>query len=225
VRRGYLGVSVGPLSADGASFYGLPDSKGALVQRVDEDTPAAKAGVRQEDVILAVDGRPVSNSTELVSAISAKRPGDTVRLDVWRYDAQAKKGQKLAFNVTLAERRIGLEEEEGRAAPTPAPRETESETRLGITVRPVRPEMREPLEKRGIRGVLVTDVDPASNAYREGLRPGGVITDVNGKPTPTVAEFRSVVQGIKPGDVVRVIVRSQDGDQGLIFFRAPAAKK
>jgi S1-C subfamily serine protease len=85
--------------------------------------------------------------------------------------------------------------------------------------------MREPLEKRGIRGVLVTDVDPASNAYREGLRPGGVITDVNGKPTPTVAEFRSVVQGIKPGDVVRVIVRSQDGDQGLIFFRAPAAKK
>ncbi len=225
VRRGYLGVSVGPLSADGASFYGLPDNKGALVQRVDEDTPAAKAGVRQEDVILAVDGRSVSNSTELVSAISAKRPGDTVRLDVWRYDAQAKKGQKLAFNVTLAERRIGLEEEEGRAAPTPSPKEAESETSLGITVRPVRPEMREPLEKRGIRGVLVTDVDPASNAYREGLRPGGVITDVNGKPTPTVAEFRSVVQGIKPGDVVRVIVRSQDGDQGLIFFRAPAAKK
>ncbi len=226
VRRGYLGVSVGPLSADGASFNGLPDNKGAVVQRVDPDTPAAKAGVQQADVILAVDGRPVSNSTELVSAISAKRPGDSVRLDVWRYDTQAKTGQKLAFNVTLAERRIGLEEEEGRAAPTPAPRETESETSLGLTVRPVRPEMREPLEKRGIRGVLVTEVDPASNAYREGLRPGAVITDVNGKPTPTVADFRAVVQGIKPGDVVRVIVRTTDGgDQGLIFFRAPAAKR
>jgi serine protease Do len=226
VRRGYLGVSVGPLSADGASFNGLPDNKGAVVQRVDPDTPAAKAGVQQADVILAVDGRPVSNSTELVSAISAKRPGDSVRLEVWRYDTQAKTGQKLAFNVTLAERRIGLEEQEGRAAPTPAPRETESETSLGLTVRPVRPEMREPLEKRGIRGVLVTEVDPASNAYREGLRPGAVITDVNGKPTPSVADFRAVVQGIKPGDVVRVIVRTTDGgDQGLIFFRAPAAKK
>jgi len=225
VRRGYLGVSVGPLSADGASFYGLPDNKGALVQRVDADTPAAKAGVRQEDVILSVDGLPVSNSSELVNAISAKRPGDLVRLDVWRYDAQAKRGQKLVIDVTLAERRIGLDEEEGRSAPSQAPKEAESETSLGITVRPVRPEMRESLEKRGIRGVLVTAVDPTSNAYREGLQPGVVITDVNGKPTPTVADFRSVVQQIKPGDVVRVIVRTQDGDQALIFFRAPAAKK
>ena len=225
VRRGYLGVSVGPLSADGASFYGLPDNKGALVQRVDADTPAAKAGVRQEDVILSVDGRPVSNSSELVNAISAKRPGDLVRLDVWRYDAEAKRGQKLVIDVTLAERRIGLDEEEGRSAPSQAPKEAESETSLGITVRPVRPEMRESLEKRGIRGVLVTAVDPTSNAYREGLQPGVVITDVNGKPTPTVADFRNVVREVKPGDVVRVIVRSQDGDQALIFFRAPAAKK
>ena len=225
VRRGYLGVSVGPLSADGASFYGLPDNKGALVQRVDADTPAAKAGVRQEDVILSVDGRPVSNSSELVNAISAKRPGDLVRLDVWRYDAQSKRGQKLVIDVTLAERRIGLDEEEGRSAPSQAPKEAESETSLGITVRPVRPEMRESLEKRGIRGVLVTAVDPTSNAYREGLQPGVVITDVNGKPTPTVADFRNVVREVKPGDVVRVIVRSQDGDQALIFFRAPAAKK
>ena len=225
VRRGYLGVSVGPLSADGASFYGLPDNKGALVQRVDADTPAAKAGVRQEDVILSVDGRPVSNSSELVNAISAKRPGDLVRLDVWRYDAQTKRGQKLVIDVTLAERRIGLDEEEGRSAPSQAPKEAESETSLGITVRPVRPEMRESLEKRGIRGVLVTAVDPTSNAYREGLQPGVVITDVNGKPTPTVADFRNVVREVKPGDVVRVIVRSQDGDQALIFFRAPAAKK
>ncbi|MCU0252929.1 MAG: Do family serine endopeptidase [Acidobacteria bacterium] len=226
VRRGYLGVSVGVLSADAASFYGLPNNKGALVQRVDEDTPAAKAGVKQEDVILAVDGRPVSNSTELVNAISAKRPGESVRLDIWRFDAPTKTSKKLAIDVTLAERRIGLEEEEGRATPTPAPKETDSETSLGITVRPVRPEMRESLEKRGIRGVLVTEVDPASNAYREGLRPGGVITDVNGKPTPTVADFRSVVKGVKPGDVVRVILRSTDGgDQALVFFRAPAAKK
>ena len=225
VRRGYLGVSVAVLSENGASFYGLSDARGALVQRVDEDTPAAKAGIRQEDVILAVDGRPVSNSTELVNAISAKRPGDVVRLDVWRFDTQAKRGQKLAIDVTLAERRIGLNEEEGRAAPAPVPKETESETSLGITVKPVRPEMREPLEKRGIRGVLVTAVDPTSSAYREGLQPGVVITDVNGKPTPTVADFRSVVQQIKPGDVVRVIVRTQDGDQALIFFRAPAAKK
>jgi len=225
VRRGYLGVSVGPLSANGASFYGLPDNKGALVQRVDADTPAAKAGVRQEDVILSVDGRPVSNSSELVNAISAKRPGDLVRLDVWRYDAQTKRGQKLVIDVTLAERRIGLDEEEGRSAPSQAPKEAESETSLGITVRPVRPEMRESLEKRGIRGVLVTAVDPTSNAYREGLQPGVVITDVNGKPTPTVADFRNVVREVKPGDVVRVIVRSQDGDQALIFFRAPAAKK
>jgi serine protease Do len=225
VRRGYLGVSVSPLTAQSAVFYGLSDTKGALVQRVDPDTPAAKAGVRQEDVILTVDGRPVSNSNELVNAISAKRPGEVVRLDVWRFDTQAKRGQKLPIDVTLAERRIGLEEEEGRAAPAPSPKEVESETSLGITVKPVRPEMRETLEKRGIRGVLVTDVDPTSNAYREGLQPGVVITDVNGKPTPTVADFRTVVQGVKPGDVVRVIVRSQDGDQALVFFRAPAARK
>jgi serine protease Do len=225
VRRGYLGVSVGLLSADAATFYGLPNNKGALVQRVDEDTPAAKAGVRQEDVILSVDGRPVSNSSELVNAISAKRPGDVVRLDVWRYDTQAKSGQRLAIDVTLAERRIGLDEQEGRAAPAPAPRETESETSLGITVKPLPPEVRELLEKRGIRGVLVTAVDPTSNAYREGLQPGVVITDVNGKPTPTVAEFRSAVAGVKPGEVVRVIARSLDGDQALYFFRAPAAKK
>ncbi len=224
VRRGYLGVSVGPLSAQAASFYGLKDTKGALVQRVDADTPAENAGVRQEDVILAVDGQPVGSSTELVSAISTQRPGDTVRLDIWRFDPQEKSGRKLTINVTLAERRIGLDDAEQSPGPSPTPREAESETSLGFTVQPVRPESRDSLEKRGIRGVIVTDVDPTSDAYREGLRPGAIITDVNGKPTTTVTEFRSVVHGIKAGEVVRVIVRSMDGNQALLFFRAPGEK-
>lgn len=224
VRRGYLGVSVGPLSAQAASFYGLKDTKGALVQRVDADTPAQQAGVRQEDVILSVDGQPVGSSAELVSAISTRRPGESVRLDVWRFDPQEKSGRKLVIDVTLAERRIGLDEADEGPGPSPAPREAESETSLGFTVQPVRPESRDALEQRGIRGVIVTDVDPTSDAYREGLRPGAIITDVNGKPTTNVSEFRNVVRGIKAGEVVRVIVRSMDGNQALLFFRAPGEK-
>jgi serine protease Do len=216
VKRGWLGVTVRALTQAAAEYHDI-DPDGALVARVDPASPAEKAGLRKEDIIVAVDGQAVRDNGELVSAISNRRPGDDIQLSVLRPEGRSGV-QKIEFDVTLGERRVGLEE----GSPVREPRQTsERETALGFTVGPVPYAMRESLAEEGVEGVMVVDVDPASSAYREALRRGVIITSVNGEPTPTVEAYREAVEAIEPGEVVRLTVHTSDGMQNLLYFRAP----
>ena len=217
VKRGYLGVSVTPLSSDAAEFLKVPGGRGAYVARVEKDGPASKAGLAKDDVILTVDDQPVATSEELVSEISSHHPGEKVKLGIWR------DGKKSDITVTLAERTVGIEKEEpakSESAPEP---EGGSATALGFTVGPLTPQLRERLKEMDppVKGVLITDVDPASEAANKGVGEGMIVMDLNGRPTPSVDAYRKAASDVKPGQVVRVRILDGRGDEATVFFRAP----
>ena len=225
VKRGWLGVTVQAVDDKAAEFYGLETPHGALVQSVSEGGPAEKAGVSRGDVIIEVDGQTVADSSDLVDKISRHRPGDSVRLELLTSGEDGAPTRRTV-TVVLGERGEGLRAE-GETAEQPSSSgekrdESGDVSALGFTVAPVSAGVRRLLEREGLAGVLVVEVDPKSDAYDEGLRKGNIVLGINGRPTPDLAAFREAVAGIRSGQVVRMTVLTRpQADQRLLFFRAP----
>ena len=215
VSRGYLGVRVGPVDSDARAYfkskYGVEVTGGALVQTVDADTPASKAGMRKGDIILKVDGDAIRDNKDLVHRIASMPPGRTVALTVHR------EGERKEVRVTLGDRAKGMaggeEQPQGQGG-------EDKETKLGLRVQPLTAEMRMTYRiPSEISGVVVTSVDPKSNAYSKGVREGLVISEVNGKTVRGMEDYRGAVAGIKSGDPVSLYV--QDGQGGTyLYFKA-----
>jgi serine protease Do len=203
VTRGRIGVQIQEVNAQFADAFGLDRPRGALVGQVVDDGPAAKAGIKTGDVILSVDGRPVERSTQLPSVISAIKPGDTAKVEVWR-DRQSKMlnvkvGETPEENVRVANRNI---EKEPVAKPD----------KLGLSVRPLGAEERKSAETEGY--LLVEDVDgPAAAA---GVRPGDVILGVNGKAVKSIADLRNATAN---GSKTVAILLERDGNQIFVPIR------
>jgi serine protease Do len=178
VTRGYLGVSLNAITPSLAEAFNLKDNKGALVAATVPDSPAAKAGLKDGDVITAVNGQAVSDPNNLKNQVSAFAPGTKLNLDVLRDG----KNEKIA--VTTAERpgakRIG----KGGLESFSKNRSSEDDGVLnGVAVddldRNGRRELNFPAK---LKGALITQVDPASPSARAGLKPGDVILEINRQP-------------------------------------------
>jgi len=184
VRRAKLGVTIQPVTADIAASLGLTDVRGALVNHVESDSPAGRAGLRQGDVITEVDGRRVSDGNELRNAISNIVPGTSVALKIVRDGHPAEVSAKLdeLKPQTDAENRG-----ERDSSSTPG--------RFGMQVAPLTPELaQEHKLPRTAKGVVVTDVDPDGVAAESGVQPDDVIEKVNGHATTTVAELKTAIE-------------------------------
>ncbi|HYE32280.1 MAG TPA: DegQ family serine endoprotease [Methylomirabilota bacterium] len=196
VRRGYLGVQLQPLSQELAQEFKLPDTKGALVAAVAEDTPAEKAGFQSGDIITQFNGREVSDSRHLRLMVAQTAPNSSVKFNVLR------NGKKQTINVTLAElpsdalasnadpRRQG-----GRATPSEP---DSAETLEGVTVTDLTPATRRQFNiPQRVAGALVMRVDPDSNAYAKGIRAGTVIEEINGKPVKSADDAVELTEANK----------------------------
>ncbi|MBI4161424.1 MAG: Do family serine endopeptidase [Acidobacteria bacterium] len=185
VARGYLGIELGPVTPDLAEGLGLSSTEGALVNRVTPGLPAAEAGVRYGDVIVAVDGAKVGTTAQLVHLISHKRPGERVRLGILR------RGEQREFTARLADRGDKGPAAARYAQPSPG----RSQAVLGLTLGELTPEIRNNLElDRSLEGVVVIRVDRTSEAWDQGIRDGNVITEVNQQPVGSVAEFHAALE-------------------------------
>ena len=209
VSRGYLGVQIGNLTYEQAQAFGLDSAAGALVGRVEDGTPASKAGLRHGDIILSVDGIKVKQTRDLIGYVSAKSPDSTVTLDVWR------DGKTIKKDVKLSERPGDEEVAETR------PAEDESGIDwLGLQYQGLTSNLRSvhgvPDE---IDGVLITSVAPASPLYEQAVRPGSIITEVNGREVTSVQEFEEAVKSAKSKSYVRLYVQNIGrGGQTQPFF-------
>jgi serine protease Do len=209
VSRGYLGISIGNLDFSTAEAFGLERPEGALVQSVEEGTPAEEAGVRHGDIIVAVDGRPVKTTRDLISYVSAKGPDATVTLDILR------DGKRIEKQVKLRERPGADEAAEARPS-----RGESGIDWLGLQYQNLSQGLR---QMHGIpadvEGVWVTQVAPTSPLYEEGVRPGNVIAEVNGQAVDTVEEFESIIEGARSGSFLRLyVLRMQRGERAQPFF-------
>jgi len=163
VTRGRIGVQIQEVSKEAAEAFGLKSAAGALVNSVERDGPAAKAGVESGDIIVKVDNRDVRTSNDLPRIISAVRPGTRIVLTVWR------KGATKEIAVNVAEMR-----EDAAVQPTkrnaPAPKEKAKPNRMGLVLSDLADEQKKELDIKG--GVLIEDV---TGAVRGNVQPGDVI--------------------------------------------------
>ena len=170
VVRGFLGVSAQDITPALAESFNLKDHHGALVVEVQPGSPAAKAGLKEGDVITGVDGEPVTDSNKLTFAVSAIAPGTKVDLDILRDG----KTQHLA--ATTGER---PNNRVARAAGSAAEKNDEGVLN-GVAVGDLNGEARREMNVPArVKGAVITDVDPDSAAARAGLSAGDVILEIN----------------------------------------------
>jgi serine protease Do len=203
VTRGRIGVQIQEVNAQLADSFNLDRPRGALVSQVLPDGPAAKAGLKAGDVILSVDGKSVERSTQLPSVISAIKPGNSAKVEVWR------EKESKTISVKVDE----FPEENVRVANRSVEQEPAAKAdKLGLSVRPLGADERRSAETEGY--LLVEDVDgPAAQA---GVRPGDVILGVNGKAVKTVADLRNATAN---GSKTVAILLERDGNQLFLPIR------
>jgi serine protease Do len=168
VVRGYLGVSIQPVTPDLAKGFGLEQSRGALVGSVVEGSSAAKAGVKAGDIITEYNGHPVARSEDLPRAVAETPVGHEVPMTVIR------DGKPVTLRATIAKL------DEPAAPPTTASKATKDV--LGLALQPL---------ERG--GLLVRNVQEGSPAANAGLRPGDVITEINRAPVKSVEDVKQAM--------------------------------
>lgn len=207
VSRGYLGV--GPQALDQAYQDALGVKDGVVVATVEPGQAGDKAGLQRLDVITAVDGQPVKDQDDLVSAISSHRAGEVVKLTIVR------DGKTQTLSATLGDRKAledqrrreageAPDEESGPTAKDPS-KGVNLEKTYGFKVEPVDPRQR-------LKGVVVTFVDPRSPAAERGLAQGLVILEVGRQPVNTVAEFQEQVKKAK-GRTLLLYIQVPGGNQ------------
>ncbi len=197
VTYGYLGVMPATLTPKLATAYRV--SSGAQVQNEpDKDSPAGKAGIHADDVITDIDGQPVRNEQELRTIVSRIVPGKTVEVVLVR------DGVEKHVKVTIAEApAVGMDERPAKAA---------ASTGLGIDVKPITPEAIKQfnLDEKAT-GIFVKSIDTTSPVSETELTVGDIVLKVNGVPTPTVEAFHKAIEGLKSGDIVRIVWKGRRG--------------
>lgn len=201
-RPGYFGLTL-TLHSDATSQW-------MYVHEVNPAGPAARAGLAANDVITAIDGKPVGSSEEVVRVVSSKDPGSKVRLTVFRG------GKELNLTANLGDRPsdIGAARKGGDSDGGEKP-EDQNETALGITVEEVTPQVIQELgAARDTTGVVVTHVSRVSEAWEKGLNSGDIITEVNRVPVTSLTDYRREVKKLKPGALVILYVTNPPSRTG-----------
>jgi serine protease Do len=172
IERGWLGVLLQPVSAEVAEGLGLAREGGSLVANVEPDSPAAKAGLRPGDVVLAVNGKPLDSVKALARAVADTRPGSTLILEVSR--EQKTRDLKVVIGTPPGDAQVASAGDPAEAGGTP---------RLGLALAALTPEMRAQYGiDKGREGVVVARVERDSPAAKAGIRPGSLISMVGQQP-------------------------------------------
>lgn len=179
ITSSYLGVETQTLTADLAQAFGLPSPRGALVQAVNRDSPAEKAGLRRGDVVVRWGRREIDDDRQFRNLVTIATPGEAVEVEVLR------EGEKVLLEVVLAASapEVVIEGRSDRFLQN-----------LGIEVDDLTPELREEIGyDESAEGVLVTSVEGNSPARRMGFLPGSLILTINGTEVRTAQELRNIL--------------------------------
>ena len=198
ITRGWLGVSIQPLTPELAKSFGLKEPTGVLIADVVKESPADKAGLASGDVLMEFGGKKVDAPQDLQKAVAGTAPGKGVPMKVWR-----DKGEKT-LEIKVGE----TPEDSAQLEPS-----GKSKSLLGLETRPITPEIARQLNLRTTEGVVVARVEEEGPAAEAGLQRGDVIREINRQRIRSAQDYERATQGLKPGD--RVTVLLQRGPQSL----------
>ncbi len=220
-RRGWLGVKIRSITDDMTEALGLKEGTGALIEGTTADGPAAKAGIKDGDVVMKFDGKDVTSVRGLPRIVAQTPVGKDVEIEVWR------KGALQKLRVTVGR----LEEDDKKPKPVsataPAPNEkpkaqVEPTAVLGLKLAP----LDEALRKRfsidaKVKGVVIIEVEPQSQAAGKGVRAGDVIVEAAQDQVNTPAEVAASVEKVRKAGRRAILFRIEDGKGELRFVAVP----
>jgi serine protease Do len=196
VTRGWLGVVIQDIDEDLAASFGLKQIEGALVAEVSPDSPAEKAGLKQGDIILTLNGQKIADVGELRNKIALMSPGTTVELGILR------EKEKKTIRVE-----IGNQPKGGWVA---AGQQGKVLDALGLVVQELTPELAEQFGYQTQEGVLVSEVQQDSLADHAGIKPGNLIEEVDRQRVRNIREFTDALSMSE--QTKRVLLRLRDGE-------------
>jgi serine protease Do len=186
VARGWLGVQMQPLNDQLAQALGRPNSNGVVINRVEDDSPAAKASLQQGDVIIAYNGKPIRSPRDLAVAVGDTKAGNTARMTVWR------EGRERAVNVTIGSPQPRQKQAEATGEDSP---QQATQPVVGLALAPLSSEKKRQLElPASAKGVLIQRVAPDSRAAESGLEAGDVIVRIGDEPVATPSEAMAKIK-------------------------------
>jgi len=214
VERGWLGVHIQTLDEDLAGSLGLEDASGALVAQVTPDSPAAKAGLKQGDVILEYAGQPIDELRALTRAVGDTDPGTEAKVVVWR------DGSEQSLEVAIGQ----MPRQDEVVAAVEPPEETNT-PKLGVMLAELTPEARAELDlPADVVGVVITGVQPGGPAATKGLRQGDVIVEADRKQ---VSDPKMVADAVRAaaerGDEAILLLVKRDGQDRFVALELEQA--
>lgn len=213
VKRGYLGVGIQPVSGDIAAGLGLPKDRGEIVASVEPGGPAARAGIKQGDVITRVAGQEVTFDNTLSFIIANTAIGSSIPIELIR------NGEKLTLTAVVAQRPSEAQlqgqppaEEERESPGTGAAGADAARASLGLSLQTLTPEIRRQLRlPETVQGVVIAGVNPSSDAASNGLQRGDVVVSINQRPTATPAAAAEAVEAARKAGRDTVLMLVQRG--------------
>jgi serine protease Do len=207
VVRGWLGVGIQNLSEDLAKSFKYPSSEGALVGHVEADGPAAKAGIKQGDIIVSINGETMKNINQLRNYVASLKPKKSIPVEIFR------DGKKTSVDVTVQElpsvkKKLSSDNEE----PTSA-------SKLGLLLEPLNAELADRLGTDRTKGVVVAKVRPGSLASQAGILPRDIIVSINGKEITGPDDVKNVVTQSALENGLRFVVET-GGMQRFVLIQS-----
>ena len=213
-ERGYIGVSLQPLDEGIADSLGLPRNRGELIRGVQPGSPAARAGIEQGDVVITVNGRPVTPDETLSYLVSSQPVGSRVPVELIR------NGQRRTVTLVVAERPTEEELAQlGGGGEAEIEEQPEEQQGAELLVSGLRPEVARTLRlsDTNVRGVVIASIDPSSDAAAQGLRTGDIILSINQRATPTPEAAAAAVEAARSGGRNSVLLLIRRGNAPPLY--------
>jgi serine protease Do len=210
VSRGYLGIAPSNITKDLKDALDLPTTEGVLVQQVQPNTPAAKAGMKTGDVIVTLNGKKVTDADQFRLQVAEIEPGKTIDLSVLR------SGKKMELKVKLGERSKLL-----AATPQEKPQKQQQEEKdwLGIQVETATEDLASQFGVAYTKGVIVTGVDQGSIADDSGIQPGDIISEIDRKSVQTKEDYTRIIRGLKDRKKVIAFLIIRNGNSMYLVVK------
>jgi serine protease Do len=208
VTRGSIGVQFSAQPSQAVSrVYG----EGVAISDVVAGSPAEQAGLKVGDTIISVDGKKVATGDELVAEIASRKPGSKTKLGYMRNGKPSDTSVTIADRSKLFAARLGDDEDNGEDAQP-------HESKLGVTVKSVTPELAERMDVPAGKGVIVQEVKPGSFAEDVSVNRGDIILEVNKQPVNSEDEFHRIESGLKSGQDVVFLVKPRGRGSSTVLL-------